>query len=193
MGERVARAATSVLEKRISRRSLLVRMAIAGSAFAVAPLRFVLQPAVASSIINCPNCDPSSRCCDGYTVFCCSLSGVNACPANTYIGGWWKCTSYRGDGLCSAEGVRYYMDCNILPHWRCPNGCHCANDRCSYRRTCCNVFRYGQCRPDIREVTPIVCRVIKCLNPCQLYPSQCTCTYKQDNNTCRHDEGEVCL
>jgi len=192
MSERLVDAATSFFQKRVSRRSMLVRLAVAGSALAVAPLRYMLRPVDAMSFVNCPNCPPSSRCCDGYTAFCCTLTGVNACPANTYVGGWWKCTSYRGDGMCSAEGVRYYLDCNILPGWRCPWGCHCANNNCSHRRTCCNIFRYGQCGHEVRGVTPIVCRMIKCVNPCRIY-SDCTCSYKQDNTTCKHEEGALCL
>jgi hypothetical protein len=192
MSERLVEAATSFFQRRVSRRGMLVRLAIAGSAMAVAPLRYLVEPVDAMSFVNCPNCRRGSRCCDGYTTFCCTLTGVNVCPANTYVGGWWKCTSYTGDGICAAEGVRYYMDCNILPGWRCPGGCHCANNNCSHRRTCCNIFRYGQCGSDVRGVTPIVCRVIKCVNPCSIY-SDCTCSYKQDNNTCKHEEGALCL
>jgi hypothetical protein len=190
MTERLVRTVSGLLEKRASRRSFLARFAVAGSALSVAPLRYLLRPGSALSVINCRDCRPGSKCCDGYTVFCCTLTGFNACPANSFMGGWWKCTSYTGNGPCAAEGVRYYIDCNVLPGSSCER-CGCANGTCSHRRTCCNVFRYGQCTPSIVEVTPIVCRMIKCVNPCTLY-RQCDCTYKQDNTTCGHEEDAIC-
>jgi hypothetical protein len=192
MSDRLFRAATSFLERRVSRRSVLIRMATGASALAVAPIRFLIRPVSAMSLISCSNCSGSSRCCDGYTVFCCTLTGQNACPVNTYMAGWWKCTSYRGNGPCGGEGVRYYMDCNRLPGRNCQGGCHCAFNNCSYRQTCCNVFKYGQCHTEIPGVTAIACRVIKCVNPCGLY-SYCNCTYKQDNSTCSHEEDAICL
>ena len=79
--------------------------------------------------------------------------GKNVCPPNTYVGGWWMCTAYRGGGLCSSQGVRYYMDCNHLPGTG--SDCRCANGNCGERRTDCNVFRYGQCNTQIGGVTPI--------------------------------------
>jgi hypothetical protein len=191
VSERLVRLVTSALERRTTRRRFLARFATAGSALAVAPLRFALTPGSAMAVIRCSNCPAGSRCCDGYTVFCCTLTGFNACPSNTFMGGWWKCTSYRGQGPCAGEGVRYYIDCNLLPGDSCPNGCECANGTCSRRGTCCNIFRYGQCNTQIRQITAIVCRMIKCVNPCTLYPV-CNCTYKQDDNTCSQEEEVVC-
>jgi hypothetical protein len=190
--DRLFRAATALLERRVSRRSALVRMATAGSALVVAPIRYLTRPVAAAPLIACRNCGGGTRCCDGYTVFCCTLTGVNACPSYTYMGGWWKCTSYNGNGPCSGEGVRYYIDCNRLLDESCPGGCKCAFNKCSYRQTCCNVFRYGQCHTEVPRVTAIACRVIKCVNPCTLY-SSCNCTYKQDNVTCSHEEDAICL
>ena len=199
MTDRLLRVATRFLERRVSRRSALVRMATAGSALAVAPVRYVTRPVAAVSLINCKSgCRSGSRCCDGYTVFCCTLTGVNACPAYTYMGGWWKCTNYRGTGPCAGEGVRYYIDCNRLPHSSCPGGCHCAFGKCSNRQACCNVFRYGQCNTQIGGTTPIVCRVVTCVNPAEIPGFNCNPSVMFDNSTCGHEagclsEGEVAI
>jgi hypothetical protein len=182
----------AAMERRMPRRRVLARMAAGASALIVAPIRYAFHPLTALSVITCSDCSGSSRCCDGYTVFCCTLTGTNACPTHTYIAGWWKCTQYSGFGPCGAEGVRFYVDCNLLPGSSCDNGCHCGNNTCSHRSTCCNVFRYGQCHPEVPEVTAIVCRVIKCVNPCTIY-SDCDCTQKIDDVTCTHEEEAVCL
>ena len=81
---------------------------------------FLLRPVSAQALVNCVNCNSGSRCCDGYTEFCCTINdGVNACPSNTFIGGWWKCTNNAGAGACHKEGVRFYIDCNIKPGRSC--------------------------------------------------------------------------
>ena len=190
MSERLVRAAASMLERRVSRRGILVRLATGGSALAVAPLRYLLRPLSAEGVISCADCSSGSLCCDGWTAFCCTVnpSGGNYCPTNTFEGGWWKCTNYRGTQLCDDQNVRYYIDCNLRPGQTCAGGCHCAGNSCGHRSTCCNVFRYGQCHTEVPEVTPIVCRLIKCRNPCELWPA-CNCSYKQDDNTCAHEEG----
>ncbi len=183
--ERVARG----LEARTSRRSFLTKLAVAGSALAVSPLRYLLRPIPAYAAVTASDCSPGSKCASGYTTFCCTINnGVNACPPYSFLGGWWKCTNYTGHGACHKEGVRYYMDCNRTPGHSCPHGCRCAHNSCNQRLECCNVFRYGQCTTDIAGVTPVVCRVIKCINPCKLYVN-CNCTLKVDNATCSHEEG----
>jgi hypothetical protein len=187
VSERLAGAAARMLERRSTRRGWLVRGAVAGSALAVAPLRYLLRPGSAWAVVTCADCH-GGRCCDGYTEFCCTINGgANACPSYTYIGGWWKCTSYPGSRLCHEQGVRYYIDCNRKPSQRCPHGCSCAEGSCRHRSTCCNVFRYGQCNTHVRHVTEVVCRVVKCVNPCKLYGDVCSCTSFVDNTTCRHD------
>src|SRR6266540_6104265 len=186
MSRRLTDLAAAALERRTSRRSFLIRAAMAGSAFAVAPLKFLLEPVSALAAITCSDCSPSSNCCDGYTVFCCTLHSSNSCPSYTYMAGWWKCTDYNGNGLCSREGVRYYIDCNRTPGTSCPNGCHCANNQCSHRSTCCNVFRYGQCNTEVDGVTEVVCRMVTCSDPSTLFVN-CNDTYFQDNATCTHD------
>lgn len=178
----------STLERRSSRRRFLARVAVASSAMAVAPLRYLLHPEPAHAVIaRCASCLPGSACCDGWTTFCCTINdGVNACPPNSYVAGWWKCTNYRGSRLCEEEGVRYYMDCNRRPGARCSDGCRCAGSSCGNRSTCCNLFRYGQCNADVPQLTEIVCRTVMCVNPCTVY-SFCDCSEKVDNETCRHD------
>jgi hypothetical protein len=138
--------------------------------------------------VTCRACG-GGRCCDGYTEFCCTINGgSNSCPPGSFVGGWWKCSDYTGHRLCATQGVRYYLDCNRLPGHRCPQGrCTCANGSCSNRATCCNVFRYGQCNTQIGGVTEVVCRVVKCVNPCRTAPSVCSCTTFYDNATCAHE------
>ena len=101
----------------LERRSFLLRVAVFGSALAVAPLRYILYPGTALAAVVRPwNCG-SGNCLDGYTDFCCQINegGGNTCPEDTFAGGWWMCTDYRGRQLCSDQGVRYYIDCNALP------------------------------------------------------------------------------
>lgn len=190
MTDRLVSYASSLMERRISRRSLLVRLAMGGSALAVAPIRFLTRPLSAEQTIRCSDCSPEALCCDGWTAFCCQVNPGNGnyCPPNTYRGGWWKCTSYGGAQLCDPQNVRYIVDCNLLPGFTCAEGCHCADNQCSNRGTCCNVFKYGQCHVEITQVTAIVCRMIRCRNPCEIWPD-CNCTYKQDDNTCGHEAG----
>ena len=188
-GERAARAAGALLERRTSRRGLLARAALAGSAFAVAPLRYLLRPVSAWAVVAPQNCSPGSLCNDGFTEFCCSITGGhNACPAGSYIGGWWKCTHYGGSRLCGAQGVRYYVDCNLEPGQHGP-GCHCAGDSCGRRRVACNRFRYGQCNTGVAGVTPIVCRIVTCVNPATIPGFNCNATYMQDDSTCGQEAG----
>ncbi|MBV9311406.1 MAG: hypothetical protein JOZ73_11265, partial [Solirubrobacterales bacterium] len=133
-GERLVERVGSLLERRISRRGALARAAVAGSAFAVAPIRYLVRPGTASAVIGPGSCS-SGLCTDGYTAFCCEIeNGRNTCPENTYIAGWWKCTSYGGTGLCQDAGVRYYVDCNRLPGRGFPGGCQCARGDCNRRR-----------------------------------------------------------
>ncbi len=178
---------SALLGARTSRRGFLVRSAMAGSALAVTPMKYILRPVSAyAAICGCAgyDCDCGSSCCDGYTEFCCAVNenGANACPPGTFEAGWW-----RADGSRFCDGPRYYTDCNArCSSGYCSGACGCANGDCDNRRTCCNVFRYGQCNTHIGGVTEVVCRLVKCVNPCELY-SFCSCTSKIDNNTCGHD------
>ncbi|MEA2477899.1 MAG: hypothetical protein QOF16_1833 [Actinomycetota bacterium] len=188
MTERLLIGAARALSHKTSRRSFLERAAVVGSALVVSPIRYLLRPVPAYALVTSAHCS-SGLCTSGFTTFCCTINdGVNGCPKNSFLGGWWKCTNYLGSGACSKEGVRYYMDCNATPGHGCPGGCHCAKSKCTNRHTCCNDFRYGQCTTDIAGITPVVCRVVKCVNPCKLYVN-CNCTLKVDNATCSHEEG----
>jgi hypothetical protein len=177
----------AMLDRRVSRRRLLQRAAVAGSAIAVAPVRYLTRPLSPLAVITCSDCSGSDACCDGWTAFCCTINGGdNSCPSNTFMGGWWKCTNYAGSQLCDAQNVRYYIDCNRTPGTTCDEGCHCAKDSCGNRSTCCNVFRYGQCDTEITDTTEVVCRMVTCVNPSTLFVN-CNATLFVDDNTCSHE------
>ncbi len=187
---RIAGALGSVLERRTSRRGVLARAALVGSAFAVAPVRYLVRPGTAEAVIAPVDCGPKARCNDGYTAFCCEIQhGMNACPENTYVAGWWKCTDYRGSGLCSDQGHRYYLDCNRVPGHDFPGRCQCAAGDCNKRRVDCNRFRYGQCNSQVPGTTEVVCRLVICQAPAQVEGFNCNATEMVDNRTCRHEAG----
>jgi hypothetical protein len=187
LGQRLAIAVGALLERRISRRSALSRAALAGSAFAVAPVRYLVRPGTAWAVIGPGDC-ASGRCLDGYTAFCCEIqAGENRCPDGTYVAGWWKCTDYRGTGLCQEQGVRYYVDCNRIPGQVFPGGCQCANGDCNRRAVDCNHFRYGQCNTQVKGTTEVVCRLVICQNPATVPGMNCNHTEMVDNLTCRHE------
>ena len=187
--QKLAESVGSLLDRRMSRRSAISRAAIAGSAFAVAPARYLLKPGTAWAVIGPGNCG-SGLCLDGYTAFCCEIEhGRNTCPNGTYVAGWWKCTSYKGGGLCDAEGVRYYVDCNRIPGHVFPGGCQCARGDCRRRRIDCNHFRYGQCNTQVDGTTEVVCRLVICQNPATVEGMNCNGTEMVDDNTCSHEQG----
>jgi hypothetical protein len=177
------------LESRFSRRSALVRIAVAGSALCVAPLRYLLYPGPALAVVVPGSCE-TGLCTDGYTAFCCEINqGLNSCPADTFVGGWWMCTDYRGHQLCEGTGVRYYVDCNAMPGRPFPGGCRCADGSCDKRRQACNVFRYGQCNTQIAETTAVVCRVVTCENPGKNPRFNCSTAVMVDDAVCGHEAG----
>jgi hypothetical protein len=183
----IVNASAAFLERRMSRRSALVRLAVAGSALSVAPLRYLLYPEPAMAVVVPGSCG-GGLCSDGYTAFCCEINnGLNQCPSGTFAGGWWMCTDYRGRRLCAEQGVRYYVDCNRIPGTSFPGGCHCANGTCSQRRVNCNVFRYGQCNTHVRGTTEVVCRMITCTNPGLIPSLNCSRHVAVDNATCGHE------
>jgi len=189
MALRLAESSARALEARFSRRSALIRMAVAGSALSIAPLRYLLYPGTALGVVLPSDCR-HGLCTDGYTAFCCEINqGVNGCPTGTFIGGWWKCTDYRGQQLCQDAGVRYYIDCNALPGHPFPGGCRCAGGSCSRRRQNCNVFRYGQCNTHIKGTTPVVCRVVTCENPGRIHGFGCSSALMVDDAVCGHEAG----
>lgn len=183
----LVRTSALYLERRLSRRTLLQRIAVAGSALAVAPLRYLLYPGTALAVITPGQCG-GGRCTDGFTAFCCQIDGgANTCPAGTFAGGWWMCTDYAGRRLCAEQGVRYYVDCNALPGREHHEGCHCAGGSCDNRRAACNVFRYGQCNTHVRGVTAVVCRMVMCENPSRVPELNCSSSLAVDNAVCAHD------
>jgi len=187
VSDRLVNASATFLEERISRRSVLVRIALAGSALCVAPVRYLLYPGSAMAVIV-PSICGGGECTDGYTAFCCEIDkGLNECPSGTFPGGWWMCTDYRGRQLCAGQGVRYYVDCNALPGHPFPGGCVCANNSCEDRRVNCNVFRYGQCNTHIGGVTAVVCRMVVCRNPGSIPALNCSSSVAVDDAVCAHE------
>jgi hypothetical protein len=187
--ERLATRLGSRLERRVSRRGALSRGAVAASAFAVAPIRYLVRPGTAWAVIDPGSCS-SGLCTDGYTAFCCEIErGRNTCPAGTYVAGWWKCTDYRGGHLCHDAGVRYYLDCNRIPGHVFPGGCQCAQGTCAHRRVDCNHFRYGQCNTQVQGTTEVVCRLVICTNPATHAEFACNDTLMIDDRTCSHEAG----
>jgi hypothetical protein len=183
----LADRAAALLERRSSRRSVLSRAALGGAAFAVAPIRYLIRPGTAWAYITPEQCS-HGRCLDGYSAFCCEIQGGNnECPPGTYVAGWWKCTSYTGSGLCAAQGVRYYLDCNRHPDAVFIGGCQCANGTCRQRVIDCNKFRYGQCNTQIRGTTEVVCRLVICQNPAGVAELNCNKTLMIDDMTCTHE------
>jgi len=147
---RLADRAARLLARQPNRRSFLTRTALVGTALAVAPTDFVLRPGTAyAAICNCSGtaCDCGSLCCDGYTEFCCTITGANSCPPGTMAAGWWK-----ADGSSYCAGPRYYIDCNATCHCGtgriCPDscsdapwGCGCAKGDCNNRKAGCTQRR----------------------------------------------------
>ncbi len=186
-GDRLVVSSARFLERRFSRRTLLVRIAVAGSALCVAPLRYMLYPGTALAQISPGDCS-GGECTDGFTAFCCQINrGLNSCPTGTYPGGWWMCTDYTGGLLCAPQGIRYYVDCNALPDTDFPGGCHCANGSCDNQRVACNIFRYGQCNPQVGGVTAVVCRMVVCENPGSIPELNCGYSVAVDDSVCGQD------
>jgi hypothetical protein len=185
----LAERAASFLERRVDRRGVLRKGAMAGTAMAVAPTTFALRPGSAYSAV----CGRGALCNDGYTEFCCTIYGANRCPAGTSLGGWWK---VDGSSYCGG-GPRYYMDCNAACNGcgcggngvcsgSCSGtGCGCANGDCNNRKAGCTAFRYGQCNQGVKCLGPIVCRVVTCTQPWRIDGS-CTTASRTDNATRYH-------
>jgi hypothetical protein len=195
---RIAEKVSGVLARRFSRRGFFARSAVVGSAVVANPVTYTLKPTTAyAAVCNCngSSCTCGSLCCDGYTEFCCTLTGNNTCPPGTIMGGWWK-----ADGTAFCSGPRYYMDCNA-PCGGCGCGgngicsgacsgtpCGCALGNCNNRKAGCTQFRYGQCNQHIACIGPIICRVITCIPPWAIEPS-CTTTLRVDQATANHDRA----
>jgi hypothetical protein len=188
--------AAEALGAGVSRRGLLSRSAMAATALSVAPVRTLLRPDPAyAQVCGCSgsSCSCGSLCCDGYTEFCCTITGANSCPPGAVLGGWWK---VEGHSRCGGS-ARYYMDCHRtcgscgcgssgLCTGACSNtSCGCANGSCGNRKAGCTRFRYGNCASNHACLGPIVCRVVTCRAPWTL-DATCTTTPRVDNNTRSH-------
>jgi hypothetical protein len=185
------------LADRLDRRGFLGKAAVVGSAVVTAPLEFGLRPTSAYAAVcqcNGSSCPCGSLCCDGYTEFCCTLNGANACPPGTLTAGWWK---VDGSQFCGGA-ARYYLDCNAqcgscdcgangVCSGACSGtGCGCAQGNCNNRKAGCTRFRYGQCNQGVRCVGPIVCRVVTCAPP-WTFDAACGTTARTDEATRFHD------
>jgi hypothetical protein len=111
--ERFSSAVGRLLERKVSRRSALSRAALAGSAFAVAPVRYMIRPETAWGVLRPGDCG-SGLCTDGYTA--CADAGVryyidcNRVPGAAFPGG---CQCANGD--CGRRRV----DCNHFRYGQC--------------------------------------------------------------------------
>ena len=156
-------AVRTVRPRRERTRRRSTRVAEVASALVAAPIRYAVRPVTATEVVRrtCSSCPGGSRCCGSYTALCCTLPGGDnfGCPPNTFIGGWWQC-NYGGTALCGTTNMRYYLDCSIDPGHSCPGGCHCGANNCGNFKSCCIVFRYGNCNTDIGAVTAIQCRLV---------------------------------
>ncbi len=163
-----------------SRRGFLAGAAVVGAAVAVNPWGYLVRSANAYDSV----CGSQPNCSDGYSAFCCTINeGVNSCPPNSFIGGWWKADR---SSFCGGS-ARYYIDCNAYRNgaWKC----HCASGTCDSRRVACNQFRYGQCNLSIpyENTGPVVCRIISCTPPWQQFGGVCTSSSSTDNSTATHN------
>ena len=104
------------------------------AAAVVAPRRYLAGVGLAALLVQRSTCDCRASCCDGYTEFCCSLTGHGRTTARRArsSSGWWKAD---GSGLCGGA-PRYYMDCNVVPPAN-PCSCGCASGNCGLRKACC--------------------------------------------------------
>ncbi len=168
--------------RRSTRRSFLFRAAVVGSALAVDPVGYTLKPGTAYASV----CGSSNTCSGGWSVFCCTINdGANTCPDYSYVAGWWKVDA---SAFCLGA-PRYYIDCNRRPSRSCRCRCNTSGG-CDRRRTCCNVFRYGQCNTQIKGVTAVVCRIVTCTPPWE-WDRRCGRTVRTSESTRTH--SSACL
>ena len=173
--ERLVERTSSALDRPTSRRSVLQKTALVGSAVATGGVGFILRPGTAYASV----CGDGASCSSGWTAFCCTVHGSNTCPPQSFPAGWWKIDA---SPFCDGQ-ARYIVDCNATCPTRC--SCRCASGTCDERRVCCNQFRYGQCNTQIACAGPVVCRVALCTPP-WVWSSACTTTSRTDNRTATH-------
>lgn len=196
---------SSLVDRHTSRRGFLRSLVMSATAIAFAPAYLVRPIAAEAAIITCLGlrCSSWSPCCDGWTEFCCRLTGENTCPPGTVVGGWWKVDN---SSFCSYDKPRprYYIDCNVAcatthrcgGRGLCPPSataarCRCP-DGCETRKVDCVHFRYGQCNQDTC-VGPIRCRVVTCVPPwewdpaCSRRPVLTSEATRHHDRACLHD------
>ena len=204
VGRTLVRRLSRLVDRYASRRGFLRSFAMSAAAVAFAPA-YIVRPIAARTAINTCyglRCGPGSHCCDGWTEFCCFLTGENACPPGTVVGGWWKVDNSE---FCSIDEPRprYFIDCNVAceGEHRCRGGlcpssdtsanCHCPGG-CESKRVDCTRFRYGQCNQDTC-VGAIRCRVVTCVPPwrwdpaCSPTPVLTNQATRRQDRTCLHD------
>jgi LGFP repeat len=187
---RLVAATSALLERRISRRSMLARVAVVGSAVTTSGFDYVLRPGSAYASV----CGDGTSCSAGWTAMCCTINhGINQCPPGSFAGGWWKA---EGASLCGGQ-ARYYVDCQAeCTHCECHGSAFCGEEcwdckphcshhgTCDQRRVCQNVFRYGQCDRDRGCSGPVLCRQISCTPPWKW--ADCSTTAATDDFTVSH-------
>jgi hypothetical protein len=181
--DRLVQSASSQLERRSSRRGFLIKASMVGSALAVGPVRYLLQPGSAwAAVTTCSSCT-SGLCFSSHnSAFCCTLTnGTNDCPPNTDPCGWWRCcipTSY-----CSS-GFKYFVDC-----CGCSGAGQCAQDSCGNRKICCYGQEWPNCTPT--HAPTIRCRIVRCVNPGTLF-GNCTTQVFTASTCCQSSASSQC-
>lgn len=199
MSTRLVARMSRLMDRRTSRRGFLRSLVMSATAIAFAPAYIVRPVAAQEAIITCRGlkCSQDSLCCDGWSEFCCHLTGENTCPPGTVVAGWWKVDNSE---FCSRDKPRprYYIDCNLacFSNHRCRSGGLCSKSKtvadcgcpegCDARMVDCQDFRYGQCNDHIC-VGPIRCRVVTCVPPWQWDPA-CRSRPVLTNNRTRHHD-----
>ncbi len=183
MSRTIVERMSNFIDRHSSRRGFLRSLAISATAVAFAPVFLVRPIGAQAAISTCTGlrCGWPSHCCDGWTEFCCVLTGENVCPPVTVVAGWWKVDNSK---FCSIDEPRprYFIDCNLVcegKHWcsgggLCPKSatkaqCRCPGG-CETKKIDCVQFRYGQCNQDVC-VGPIHCRVVTCVPPWRWDPA----------------------
>ena len=93
-------------------------------------------------------------------------------------------------GLCHAEGVRYYLDCNRIPGQRVPRRLPVRPGRLrTGAGSTATTSATGSATPRSQGTTEVVCRLVICQNPATVDGLNCNGTEMVDDNTCGHEAG----
>ena len=177
---RATDTAANFMMQRTSRRGLLVRATIVGSALALGPVRYLMRPGTAWAYsTTCTSCTSGLCYSSSNSAFCCTIYGTNACPSGTSACGWWRCCIST---LYCSSGYRYFIDCC----GGCGTG-HCVNDSCGDRKTCCYPKSWDNCT----GTGTIQCRAVLCVMPNQVY-SNCDTNIQTENTCCQGSNASGC-